>query len=219
MLTNKEIGLFNNRNPEVITRLHEELLPPIRLSILSIFIDIDEETMEDIILDSFIKLWDSKSRFITGQDLKNYLFIIVRNECVNIFRRNQNHFNMVGGPMNEINYELPNFSLVQDDAEICNNLTKMLKLLKPKEAQIAELSFIDGKKDNEIAMEINVSLSTVKRLKKFVKQKLKKLLNNMPVIITVIFTIPAPCIWFLSKKSFKILTLFNHFLVFIMDHY
>ena len=51
----------------------------------------DKEVAEDTVADSFVKLWEKRKTIRSASGVKPYLYMSVRNSCLNILRKQKCH--------------------------------------------------------------------------------------------------------------------------------
>jgi RNA polymerase sigma-70 factor (ECF subfamily) len=121
---------------------------------------------EDIVKDSFVKLWGKYADFDNAQTIKSFLYITTRNACLNSLRHEQVK-NTVHKELayleNDRGHELMLNQLIRLELmqEIYNEIEKMPE----KRREVFKLSFIEGMKNAEIAQHLNLSIFTVKEHK------------------------------------------------------
>ncbi|MDL2256151.1 RNA polymerase sigma-70 factor [Parabacteroides sp. OttesenSCG-928-G06] len=124
----------------------------------------DKELARDIVQDSFINLWENYEAVNTSFDY--YLFKAVRNRCISHFRSLKTHADyeeLVHLRIKEIeihpelNTPLVDFYL----HEVEKLLQQSMEKLPQKCRHIFVLSRMQGKKNQEIADQLNISIRTV----------------------------------------------------------
>ena len=130
----------------------------------------DPVIAEDIVHQVFLKLLTSAA-VIGIKKWKAYLFIMLRNELVNHYRKDQVQRRCVR----------PGYSGVYTnhdhllEKEYCERMINAIKNLPPKQSLVFKLSCVYNLNDKKIAQIMGISPATVKHQRKTVKQKLMKL--------------------------------------------
>ena len=106
----------------------------------------DEETSADIVQDSFAKLWQIRDDFFYLHQVKAFLYTAVRNKALN---------------------ELEHSKVVFEYAQ------KVIEKKLPDQMRAIMRLAMEGKKNAEIAEQLNVSVETVHTLKKIAYKKLR----------------------------------------------
>ena len=118
------------------------------------------ETAEDIVQESFIKLWQ-KCAEVTLAKAKSFLFTV----ATNMFLNNKNHEKVVLKyqkiPRNNVNIESPEFIMLEKEFMI--KLQKVLANLPDGQREVFLLNRIDKKTYKEIAALLNISVKAVEK--------------------------------------------------------
>ncbi|MDP5061807.1 MAG: RNA polymerase sigma-70 factor [Maribacter sp.] len=131
-----------------------------------------EET-EDILQDTFVKLWNNCDKVI-HDTVKSYLFTIANNLFLNIkkheavVRKNQVHI------AKESTNESPEFLMIEK--QYLEKIEAAIAELPPKQREAFLMSRIEKKKNKEIAETLNIS---VKAVEKRMHQALKALTEKI----------------------------------------
>lgn len=144
---------------------------------------------EDIVGDSMVKLWNRHTDFENMQNVKAFLYITTRNACLNQLKQMQRDSlskkqlaylsgDKEGFILNEI---IRNEILAEIGREIENLPNQCRKIFK--------MSYFDGKKNQEIAEILNISVHTVKNQKARAIQLLKVKLPNRNLVAILIWYI------------------------------
>lgn len=130
---------------------------------------IQEEDAENIVQDVFTELWEKKEMLTMPINLVAYLFTTVKNRCLNHLRHKtivqetatliQEEY-LITLRMNLNSLEAFDQKLFSDQ-DIKKIITRALDTLSPKCREIFVMSKIEGKKQKQIAAELNISINTV----------------------------------------------------------
>lgn len=129
----------------------------------------DEELVEDILQNSMIKLFENRQK-IKSQDAAAFLFIILRNECLNELKviNKKRQYTEEINDYKEIE-TLYNQNLLNDPAhsmlyhELDNILNNAIENLPHKAKIIYLMSRFEGKSNKEIAAALNLSIKAVEK--------------------------------------------------------
>lgn len=136
----------------------------------------DVEQTEDIVQDVFISFWNKKRSFDTLNGLKAYLYTMVKNRCLNYIKHQTVEQRKTQQLILELESDLVTGQHVIEE-EVAVNLIYEIRQL-PAACQEITFLALNGMKNNEIAIELNVSVNTVKTQKKIAYQKLRTSLNG-----------------------------------------
>jgi len=134
---------------------------------------IDSEEAKDIVGESFIKLWELRGNFKSMQNVKAFLYITTRNTCLNYLKQAERSARQ----QQEAAYiiaENDDLSLMEvTRAELLRQLYMAIESLPPQCQKIIKMSYVLGKKNQEIAEELGLSLQTIKNQKSRAVELLK----------------------------------------------
>ena len=136
----------------------------------------DLESARDVVQDLFVDLYDSRQSISIETSLKSYLYSAVKNRCLNQVKHEQvkeKHRNM---SRSEVNAPDPNLEEIMDAVELKARVYEIVSKLPEKCRQIYIMSRVDGKRNREIADELNLSVRTVETQ---ISKALKFLKNSL----------------------------------------
>jgi RNA polymerase sigma-70 factor (family 1) len=120
---------------------------------------------EDIVQDAFIKYWNHRDTVMQNNiAIKNFLYSIVRNASFNSIRHNkvvEGYIQYYGNTEPE---EPPIIEAIIT-AEAMAEIHAAIHALPDSHRSISIMGYFDGKKNQEIADELNMSINTVKKQK------------------------------------------------------
>lgn len=144
----------------------------------------DAQATEDVIQEVFIKLWEMQPLNI-DRSLKAYLFLMVKNRCIDHLRSLQVE--------DKNRRKLFEAQAVSDSTDIVLDersealIKKTINEMPEQCKQVYQLSVFQNLKYQEIATELNISVSAVKvqmfRARKYLKEHLGGLRNNLSVFL------------------------------------
>jgi RNA polymerase sigma-70 factor (family 1) len=115
---------------------------------------------EDIVQNVFIKVWEQRTRLKTDHALKSFLYKLVYNEFIDLYRKNQSLFSL-----EKSYYDALNAVIQEEDSEsfqrVLNVVNKEIQNLPPKCKEVFILSKKEGLTNIEIAEHLDVSIKTV----------------------------------------------------------
>ncbi len=123
-----------------------------QLCIYALHLVADESTAEDIVLDSFIALWEKGDGI---QSLKPYLYAAVRNRCLNHLRGQGTKFSVMDPE------GLSDEDLIER-SELEARLWTAVDSLPERRRQVLLMSKRDGMKYEDIAYQLEISVNTVR---------------------------------------------------------
>lgn len=140
-----------------------------------------EEDAKGLVQEAFIKLWEKGIYFKPEQEVKNYLFILIRNSSLNLLRTKR-QFSETSNEQDvllaSINYKLVNETgedilLYQ---ELFEKIQTAISGLSPQCMEVFTLSRFDDLSNKEIANKLNI---TVKAVEANITRALKQLRQEL----------------------------------------
>ena len=142
---------------------------------------------EDIVKDTYVKLWQKHPDFATTQNIKAFLYITTRNACLNFLR----HAQVKEASKKQLAYleEEKSNDLVLNQmikAELLREIYAEIEKLPEKRREVFKLSYIEGMKNDEIAKHMNISIHTVKEHKGKALQVLRLRFSDKQIVLFVL---------------------------------
>lgn len=117
--------------------------------------------VEEIVSDTFIKLWDRRKNFENLSKIRSFLWRTVKNACINAIiedERHEKHHKEIF-ELSDRSYEMDS-NLIR--AELLSKIYEEAKKLPDARRKIFEMSFKDGFSVEQIADILNISRDTVR---------------------------------------------------------
>jgi len=151
----------------------------------------DEFEAKGVVQDAFVKLWEVRSKLSADSNLGNFLFTLVKNNCLNILKRRQiilKHHEKIRAK--ELHYQYESLERIGDDFLEFNELKEKIELAVknlPEHCRIVfEMSRNEELKNREIAEKLGVTQKTVEaHLTKALKILRKELKDYLPMIVVI----------------------------------
>lgn len=152
----------------------------------------DKEEARDITAETFVKLWKLHANFNTQDNIKAFLYITARNACMDFLRyrqrqmANKQEFNyvllqQVDNVAATSNDEIKTLVLKQIHSEIENLPTQCKRIFK--------MAWLEGKKNAEIAEQLELTEQTIRNQKARAVKILRLALANynMELFVFMVF--------------------------------
>ncbi len=132
----------------------------------------DYAVVEDVVQEAFVKFWGRRDDFDDMLKIKSFLYVVVRNDCLNIVQRQKS--------------VREDISVIEKDHFFHDNLIEVesyrilyaaIDTLSPQGKEVIQLS-LDGLKNSEIAARLGIAESSVHTLKKIAYKKLRTALKD-----------------------------------------
>ena len=115
---------------------------------------------EDCVQNAVFNAWKRRLQFESVESLKSFLYISIKNEIVSLHRKAKASERYLSQLEDEVFFQN---SVIDQETQLL--LYYAIRSLPERERQIFELSCIEGLKITDIAEQLNVSESTVKKTK------------------------------------------------------
>ncbi len=132
----------------------------------------DKNLSNELVADCFLKIWENRKKIQIHSSLKNYLFLMVRNDVIDHYRKKR--LDMIELPDD---LEIPYSEDSNEDNSDYNLLYEELNKLPCQSLRILELSVFESLSYKEIAIKLQISINTVKTHIYRAHRYLKKNLN------------------------------------------
>lgn len=135
---------------------------------------------DDIVQEAFVQLWQKRNRFHDLPAIKAFLYTVVKNHCLNILRHDR--VARKYGDLLQQNRPEADASQGIIEAEALQSIYRALQKLPAGCRDVLHLSYFEEMKNKDIAMQLNVSVNTVKTQKKRALQILRTILKATPLL-------------------------------------
>lgn len=140
---------------------------------------IDHDDANDVVQNTFIKVWKGLGSFRADSKLFTWLYRIATNESLTFLRQKRTRFFI---PMADVENQLAN-SLKNDDYfssdEIQLKLQKAILTLPKKQRVVFNMKYYDGMKYEEMAEILNTSVGALKASYHHAVKKIEKFLTEI----------------------------------------
>ena len=144
------------------------------------------DVAEDIVQETFIAIWENRKTYNSYQGLKAYLYELVQNKCTNHLKHRvveDKYVSYVKATGEEAEGD---YNLMQE--EIYRELYIAIRELPEKCQKVFELH-LEGKKNDEIAELLGISVLTVKSHKQNALHLLKEKMGNLFLLYTYMYEV------------------------------
>lgn len=141
----------------------------------------NESLSKDIVQEAFIKTWRSTNNFENENTLKAYLYLVTKSLCVDYWRKNK----LINKEVHESYIEETYLDEIVKQ-ETYHLLNMAIERLPVQQKNIVELT-LRGLKNTEIAIDLDISLNTVKTHKQKAYKNIRKAI--IPLLATFIIAV------------------------------
>jgi len=151
----------------------------------------DEDESKGVVQEAFVKLWEIRHELNPESNLRNFLFTLVKNNCLNILKRRQillKHHEKIRWV--EMHYQYESLVRMGDDYLEFNELKEKIDMAirnLPEHCRaVFEMSRFEDLKNREIAEKLGVTQKTVEaHLTKALKLLRNDLKDYLPIIAVI----------------------------------
>lgn len=151
----------------------------------------DKDEAKEVVQDAFVKLWEIRQELNRDSNLRNFLFTLVKNNCLNILKRRQillKHHEKIRWI--EMHYQYESLMRLGDDYlefdELKTKIDTAIRNLPEHCRVVFEMSRFEELKNREIAEKLGVSQKTVEaHLTKALKILRRELKDYLPIIAVI----------------------------------
>ena len=151
----------------------------------------DHDEAKEVVQEAFVKLWEIRQNLYEDSNIRNFLFTLVKNNCLNLLKRKQlllKHHEKLRWM--EMHYQYESLSRMGSDYLEFNELREKIDLAiknLPAHCRIVfEMSRFEELKNREIAEKLGVTQKTVEaHLTKALKILRSDLKDYLPVILAL----------------------------------
>lgn len=156
---------------------------------------ISEEDAENVLQDVFLEFWEKRETLLAYSNLIAFLFTVIKNKCINLLKRRMLEQEVSNRLQEEYvrtlqinleSLEFMNVELFHSD-NIQKRLDDAINSLPPKCRQIFVMSKIEGKKQKDIAAELNISVHAIETQMGIAYKKLREKLKGFYPLFLLLF--------------------------------
>lgn len=147
---------------------------------------LNQEVAEEIVADTFSKLWERKAYFESELKIKSFLYITTRNACFDYIRSASKK---QSSRLEELDGELV---LKETDAlthlihaELIQSLIEQVQYLPPRQRSVFNLFYLEGMSTEEICATLDCTPNAVFVAKKKAMRTIRKLFVESEMLISI----------------------------------
>jgi len=151
----------------------------------------DEDEARGVVQEAFVKLWEIRQSLDPDSNIRNFLFTLVKNSCLNLLKRRQillRHHEKI--KRLEMHYQYESLSRMGDNYLEFNELKERIDVAirkLPEHCRVVfEMSRFEELKNREIAEKLGVTQKTVEaHLTKALKLLRNDLKDYLPIVVAI----------------------------------
>ncbi len=124
----------------------------------------DEHLAEDVVQETFIKIWEQKKALISSPDVRFYLVTAVRNNCISAIRKTkstQTHFTDNIPAQSDPEPFLGQMAIKEHENQQTRKIQEALNMLPPKCKEVFLLVKLQGMSYKQAADALDLSVKTI----------------------------------------------------------
>jgi len=149
----------------------------------------NKEIAEEIVSDTFSKLWQLKGNFENEINIKSFLYITTRNACLDHIRSVQNRTNSQSVELDEdlvLSESDPLTHLIH--AELIRSLINEINRLPQRQGDVFRMVYLEGLTTDEICARLNITPNAVFVAKKKATATIRKVFFKRGLFMYLMLT-------------------------------
>lgn len=138
---------------------------------------------ENVVEDSFVKLWKKRQTIDSPSSIKPYLYRTVRNGCIDLLRKQKHQLAYTNHIKKIPEQTSPDVTQNIILSESMHQVFLALENLPAKYRQLLNMIYVEGKAVKDVALELDLPLSTVKSQKARALELLRKQLPHLGCLL------------------------------------
>lgn len=192
MLDNQTKSELKSGNPFVFKEVFSMLYPRMKGYCMLFFNDVNRA--DDIIQETFLALWENREFIQKDKSLESYMFVILRNKCLNYLKRKRlenENVDLENISISELQYLYQLDFTRKEEKSLEEQLIESLKVaideLPDKMKTVFTLCKIEGRNQKEVAKELGISIKMVEKHISKAKQQIRQKLNHQfPALLIIV---------------------------------
>jgi len=189
-LDNETLAAFARRDPHAFKVVFDLFYIELRYFIEKVISDSEEA--QDITSETFTKLYKRCDRFSTLGNIKAFLFITARNNCLDFLRHRKRLHSRQKDFQSEMNArpgEDPGYENYLIEAGVTAKVYEAVELLPTECKKVFKLLFYQGMEQSEVASELGIKISTVRSQKSRALQLLRVSFTDKELSLLLILSL------------------------------
>lgn len=139
---------------------------------------IDHDDTDDLVQNTFIRVWNNLEKFRADSSLYTWIYRIATNECLNFLKKKKKRFFLpIHDTENDLSEKLESSEFIDGD-EVELKLQKALLKLPDKQRLVFNMKYFDEMKYEQIAEITGTSVGSLKANYHHAVKKIEEFVNN-----------------------------------------
>lgn len=147
----------------------------------------NKEGAEELVSDCLVKLWQRRAHFESEEKIKAFLYISVKNACLNFIKSPHARLDFEPGPAEDLLSEPPDIVAKMMQAELLDAIYREIENLPEKQKAVFRMSHLEGMSTEEISSALNMTPSAVFTNRSRATETLKKVFRNKNLVLYLSF--------------------------------
>jgi RNA polymerase sigma factor, sigma-70 family len=148
------------------------------------------DQVEDIVQGVFLNILQKEIAFLNESHLKGYLYRSIHHACLDMIKTSRHSLERDTGFYEDQEKSEENFYLTQvTRSELLIEMQNAIAALPMQSARIIELSYLEGKSNQEIADNLGLAVQTVKNQKRIALDLLRSKLSGDAYLLLLLYSI------------------------------
>ncbi|MFD2921425.1 RNA polymerase sigma factor [Terrimonas rubra] len=186
-MTEKLIAQFNKGRSEAFTLIYRKFQPKVFFLVQQYIADTAQA--EDIVTETFLKLWNNRSYLDTEKRISGFLHVAARNACIDNLRASKKETQKLQELLRIQQEDFRENSYDEIKAEVISLIHKEIDALPPKIKEVFKLAYIDGMSNEAIAALLGIRNQSVRNHKTRAVALLKLSLSGKKDLLLLFFLI------------------------------
>ena len=186
-MTEKLIAQFNKGRSEAFTLIYRKFQPKVFFLVQQYIADTAQA--EDIVTETFLKLWNNRSYLDTEKRISGFLHVAARNACIDNLRASKKETQKLQELLRIQQEDVRENSYDEIKAEVISLIHKEIDALPPKIKEVFKLAYIDGMSNEAIAALLGIRNQSVRNHKTRAVALLKLSLSGKKDLLLLFFLI------------------------------
>ena len=118
---------------------------------------------EDLLQDTFMRIWEDRERLVEVRDIKAYIFTMVKHRALNSLKRISKEEVVIRHIAHHSEVEDRGTESNVQYNELKRNIDRVVRQLPPQQRTVYQMSREEGLRQEEISDRLNVTVATVKK--------------------------------------------------------
>lgn len=139
----------------------------------------DRELIKDCVQDVFEKIHRNRNKLGTTDNIKVYLFVIMKNSLLNAMKKERTYFQYIGGietsPI-ETETAADKLEEKEKEAKMQKDIQRIFSLLTPRQKEVMFYRYVEGLAIQDIASLVDMNYQSVQNL---IQRSIKKIREEL----------------------------------------